>query len=146
MALKAIHHHKIFVSDMDKSLEFYRALGFEMLSDNERENLSAYDQIMGLEDVKVRMVVMKAQSEQLIVLIQFRNPLVTKREQSITFAGTQALALVVEDAQAEYTRLKEKGVPFESPPVDIVREGKVVAKANYLYDPDGSAIEIYQPI
>ncbi len=147
MAVQAIHHHKIFVSDMDASIAFYRdLLGFELLQDVVRENVPAYDEIMGLEDVKIRVVMahVPGEPEQLIALLQFLGPPITSREQAITYVGTQALALVVEDITAEYDRLGAAGVRFQGPPVDIVREGKLVAKANYLYDPDGMAIELYE--
>ena len=147
MPIQAIHHHKIFVSDMDQSIAFYRdLLGFELLQDVVRENLPAYDQIMGLKDIRIRVVMMNVpgKSEDLIALLQFLHPPITSREQAITFAGTQALALVVTDIAAEYERLKAAGVRFQGPPVDIVRDGKVVAKANYMYDPDDLAIELYE--
>jgi catechol 2,3-dioxygenase-like lactoylglutathione lyase family enzyme len=147
MAIQSIHHHKLFVGDTDRSLAFYRdLLGFEVLQDVVRENVPAYDQIMGLDNVKVRVVMMHppGKTEQLIGMVEFLQPAKQTREQAITFVGTQALALVVDDIDAETKRLRDAGVRLQSDPVDIVREGKVVARANYIYDPDGMAIELYE--
>lgn len=146
MPITRIHHHKLFVSDMDRSIAFYRdLLGFKLLQDAERKNLPSYDQIMGFKDVAVRVAMLEAGGDKaLIALIEFKNPPKKPRDQSILYVGAQALAVVVEDAGAEYERLKAAGVKFQSPPVDIVREGKLVARANYLYDPDGIPVELYQ--
>jgi catechol 2,3-dioxygenase-like lactoylglutathione lyase family enzyme len=147
MGVQAIHHHKIFVSDMDRSIVFYRdLLGFELMQDVVRENLPAYDQIMGYDDIKIRVVMMNVpgKPDNLIALLQFLNPPITSREQAISYVGTQALAVVVDNIDEEYNKLTEAGVRFQGPPVDIVRDGKLVAKANYLYDPDDMAIELYE--
>lgn len=147
MGVTAVHHHKIFVSDMDRSIAFYRdQLGFDLLQDVVRENLPAYDQIMGLDDIKIRVAMMNVpgKPDNLIALLQFLHPPITSRDQAITFVGTQALALVVDDIDAEHQRLSAAGVRFQGPPVDIERDGKLVARANYLYDPDDMAIELYE--
>ncbi len=147
MGLQAIHHHKIFVSDMDRSIAFYRdLLGFELMQDVVRENLPAYDQIMGYNDIKIRVTMMcvPGKPDHLIALLQFLHPPITTREQAITFVGSQALAVVVDEIDSEYQKLTEAGARFQGPPVDIIRDGKLVAKANYLYDPDNMAIELYE--
>lgn len=149
MPVNRIHHHKIFVGDMERSIPFYRdLLGFELLQDVERANLPSYDRIMGFENVRVRVAMLKVPGQDdLLALLEFASPQKQHRqEQSIAWVGSQALALVVDDAQAEYERLSAKGARFQCPPVDIERDGKVVARACYIYDPDGLAHELYQPM
>jgi hypothetical protein len=51
----------------------------------------------------------------------------------------------VDDIDVEYQRLSVAGVRFNSPPVDVVREGKLAAKLTYAFDPDNIVVELYQP-
>ena len=143
-----IHHHKISVSDMERSLVFYRdLLGFEVIYDALRENLPSYDRIMALEGVRVRVVMLRHRAGgPLIGLLQFHHPTPQPRETNVYSPGFCTLALEADDIDADYQRLTQAGVKSLSPVVQIVRGGKPVAKAVYVLDPDGLRIELYQPL
>ena len=50
MSYDRIHPTKIFVSDMERSIHFYRdLLKFELVYDAERSEVPAYDKCMGLD-------------------------------------------------------------------------------------------------
>jgi extradiol dioxygenase family protein len=44
-----------------------------------------------------------------------------------------------------YTRLKDRGVEFVSPPITVDAGANVGMKALYLRDPDGFTIELFEP-
>jgi len=147
MTIKRINHHTFTVSDLDESIPFYRdLLGFNLLQDTMRENLPAYDKVMGFTDVKVRVAMfMDPADESMLALLQYHNPRPIVREMSNAYVGTSILAVQVEDIDGEYDRLCKADVRFNSAPVDIVREGKLAARLAYALDPDGIVVELYQP-
>mgnify|MGYP001179025649 CR=1 FL=1 len=148
MPFTLVHHVKYTVSDLDRSIAFYRDhLGFELTYQADRENLSSYDAIMNMQDVKLRLGMMDHPASGFtIALVQFQNPQLIVRELRNNYVGASSMALQVEDAQAEHDRFSADGVPTMSPPVEIVRDGAPVSIAFYLLDPDGIPIEIWQPV
>ena len=52
MSLKMCHHHGFTVSNIERSLSFYRdLLELELIRVSERKNLPSYDQIIGHDDI-----------------------------------------------------------------------------------------------
>lgn len=147
MAIRRVHHHTFTVSSMEASLRFYRdLLGFSLIYDKVRENLPAYDRVMQLENVKVRVALLNDPTEECIVaLLEFHNPKPRIREQSNLFVGSTALAVQTDDIDGDYARLVAAGVRFNCEPVDIVRDGRFAARLAYGFDPDGIVIELYMP-
>ena len=147
MAITRVHHHAFTVSNMDRSLTFYRdQLGFTLMYDQVRENLPAYDKVMQLSDVKLRVVLLSDPTDETVIaLLEYYHPQPTVREMSNIFVGSSALAVQTDDIDADYARLLEAGVPFTSEPVDVIRDGKIAARLVYALDPDNIAIELYQP-
>ena len=147
MAIRKSHHHSFTVSDMDRSLRFYRdLLGLELIQDAMRANLESYDQIVGYKNVDLRIVILREREGDFILeLIQYRNPPGKTREMENFYIGASHVCFLVDDIEVEYKRLSAAGVRFISPPVEIVREGKLVGRALYLLDPDGITVEMDQP-
>ena len=147
-----IHHHKISVTDMERSLVFYRdLLGFELIYDALRENLPEYDRIMGLQDVRVRIAMLRTPRpapgrEAMIGLLQFLNPPPRAHCADVFDQGFSTIAVETNDIDADFRRLRKAGVESLSSVVQIVRGGRAVAKAVYVLDPDGLRIELYQPL
>jgi catechol 2,3-dioxygenase-like lactoylglutathione lyase family enzyme len=148
MPFERVHHVKYTVSNMDRSIAFYRdLLGFTLTYDATRENVPSYDAIMDLEDVKVRVGMMEHPPTGFVIgLVQFHNPVSTSRELKNNYIGASSLALQVTDCDAEYRRLRAEGVDFVSPPTEIVRDGKAAAIACYALDPDKIPVELWQPL
>jgi len=147
MSYDRIHHTKIFVSDMERSIHFYRdLLKFELVYDAERSEVPAYDKCMGLESVHLKVAMLWYESEaNSIGLIQFLHPDMNRWEPRITTAGFSTLAISVTDIDSEYERLKTAGVTSISDPVDIIRDGgRRTARCCYIHDPDGLPIELYE--
>ncbi len=147
MSSLGIHHHKIFVSDTQQSIEFYRdLLGFEVVYEAERANLSSYDKIMGMDSIHVRVTMLWLGSEEsTIALVQFLHPpMDTQWQPWIIKAGLSTLAISVQDIDADFDRLCAAGVRSVSEPVDIIRDGRRTSRTCYIFDPDGLPIELYE--
>ena len=148
MPIRKSHHHSFTVSDMDRSIRFYRdLLGLELIQDAVRANLESYDRIVGYKNVDLRIAMLREQEGDFILeLIQYRNPPGKVREMQNYYVGASHVCFLVDNLEAEYKRLSAAGVRFTSPPVDIVREGKLLGCTLYLIDPDGITVELDQPV
>ena len=146
MALKMVHHHGFTVSSIDESLKFYRdMLGLEVIRVSERSNLPSYDTILGYDNVKLTVALLRHPvNEFLLELFEYVNPPSTKRELSNYFIGSSHVAFEVDDIDAQYKTLTDAGYGAINPPVDIERDGEKVARALYALDPDGISVEMFQ--
>ncbi len=146
MGVKMCHHHGFTVSDIEQSLAFYRdLLGMEVLRISERKNLPSYDKILGYDDVKIQVALLRHPvNEFLLELVQYENPVGQSREMANVFVGASHLAFEIEDADAMYAALREAGYDSINPPTDVERDGVVVARAMYALDPDGISVEMFQ--
>lgn len=145
MKLKAFHT-AFTVSDMERSLPFYRdLLGLKVVRDKIRWG-KAFDEMTGFPNAKLRVVVLEdGESGHLLELIEYLNPKGKKRRWRLCDAGATHISFYVDDLDGAYERLRENGVRFQSPPVTIRRGGKTIGKVLYLYDPDGNTIELFEP-
>ena len=146
MTIKRCHHHGFTVSDIDRSVAFYQdVLGLELIRVSPRRNLPSYDHILGYQDVSLTVALLRHPADEfLLELMQYENPEGKVRPLENAFVGASHLAFDVEDVDAIYQRLTEAGHTAINTPVDIEREGVVVARAAYALDPDGISIELFQ--
>ncbi len=146
MPIEKCHHHGFTVSDLEQSLAFYRdVLHLELVRVSERRNLPSYDQIIGHDHIALKVALLQHPvNEFLLELFQYENPPGHKRELDNTFVGASHLAFEVDDIDAEYRALKAAGYDTINPPVDVERDGTVVARAMYALDPDGITVEMFQ--
>lgn len=142
----SIHHTKISVSDMDRSLHFYcDVLGFKLIYDVFRDDPPAYRTIMGFDKVQVRIAMLRDENERCMIgLLQFTEPAPIGSPRPVNSIGFVTIAVEVGDIQAVCERIEREKIKTISPPVDIERDGKCVARAMYVFDPDGLQIELYQ--
>lgn len=146
MATIKIHHFKLSVTDMDRSIVFYRdLLGLTLLYDAHRREIPAYDAIIGYPNVELRVAGFDGVGC-MLCLMQYLNPPMQTRSQDNYMQGAAGIAIQVDDIDADYARLTAAGVTSRSKPVVIVRDGKSVAKACYMHDPDGVTVELYQQL
>ena len=146
MSILKAHHHGFTVSDVDRSVAFYRdLLGLEVVRISDRSNLPAYDTILGYPDVELRIAILSHPVNEFILeLVQYINPPGQTQELENRLVGASHVACEVGDVDAMYRKLKEAGYGAINPPADVVRGGKCVARAMYALDPDGISIELFQ--
>ena len=140
------HHHGFTVSDLDRSVSFYRdLLGMELVRISERKDIPSYDTILGYDRVHLNIAILRHPVNEFILeLVQYVHPEVEARPQENRYLGASHVAFEVDDVDAMYAQLKEAGFGSINPPTDVDRDGVVVARAMYALDPDGISIEMFQ--
>lgn len=147
MGVGRVHHTGYTVSDLDRSLSFYRdLLGCEVIATQEKQGgyLAA---IVGYPDAHVRMAHLRAPGgEHVIELFEYLSPAGERAAVEPRNVGASHLCFLVSDLRALYDQLVERGVTsFVSPPVEVdtgINRGGV---GLYLRDPDGITVELFQP-
>ena len=142
-----LHHTGLTVSDLDRSVTFYRdLLGCEVLAQQEKEGgyLAA---IVGYPDAHVRMAHLRVPgSEHVIELFEYLSPAGGRADVQPRNVGAPHLCFIVSDLRAVYDSLLEHGVTsFVSPPVEVDTGLNRGGLALYLRDPDGITVELFQP-
>ncbi len=140
--MKAIRHIGIVVSDLDKSLNFYRdLLGLKIVKDM-NESGAYIDNISDLQGVQVRTVKMEADDGNLIELLCYlSHPNSPNEKRQINQIGCSHVAFTVENLDEEHNRLVQAGIQFNAPP-QYSPDG--YAKVTFCKDPDGSYIELVE--
>ena len=146
MSIVMAHHHGFTVSDVERSVLFYRdLLGLELVRVSDRSNLPSYDQILGYENVHIKVAILQHDRNAFVLeLVQYIHPKVEPREQENRFLGASHMAFEVDDVDKMHEQLIAGGFGSINPPVDVERDGKRVARAMYALDPDGISIEMFQ--
>lgn len=142
--MKNIRHTGIVISNLEKSLHFYRdILGLKVQRDMLEEG-GFIDSIFNLKNVKVRTIKMLADDGNLVELLWYKShPRDLNGPREICATGISHIAFTVEDIDYEYKRLKEKGVKFYSSP-QISPDNK--AKVTFCRDPEGNLIELVEEL
>ena len=143
MKTNNLRHTGIVVSNVEKSLEFYRdLLGFIVVKD-QIETGRYIDIFLGLEDVTVRTVKMCLGEGSMLELLYFFSHPPKRTSQKIYDLGCSHIALTVEDLDETYKSLLTAGVSFNNPP-QASPDG--YAKVAFCQDPDGSYLELVEEL
>jgi catechol 2,3-dioxygenase-like lactoylglutathione lyase family enzyme len=138
----------ITVSDMDRSVAFFKdVLAFDPVSDIEVSG-QEYDRLQGVFGTRIRIVRMRLGNEQL-ELTEYLAPRgrpipVDSRSNDRWF---QHVAIIVSDMDAAYAHLRQHKVEHASPEPQRLPDWNAAAggiKAFYFKDPDGHPLEILQ--
>jgi catechol 2,3-dioxygenase-like lactoylglutathione lyase family enzyme len=147
LGARRLHHTGYTVSDLDRSVAFYRdLLGCEVIATQEKEGgyLAA---IVGFPDAHVRMAHLRVPGgEHVIELFQYLAPRGGRVDAVPPDVGASHVCFVVDDLRSLYERLQESGIAsFVSPPVEVDTGINTGGLALYLRDPDGIILELFQP-
>ena len=141
--IKDVRHVGIMVSDMEKSLKFYRdllGLKVKSLVDEEGEFL---DNMLAHENVKNKVAkLVTEQGNTLVELIDSRS-YGNKKDRDFFTIGASHFAFTVDDLEKTYDYLVKNGVKFTAPPQQTP-DG--FAKVTFCEDPDGTPIELVEVI
>jgi lactoylglutathione lyase len=150
MSVTGFFHAGVTVSDMERSLTFYRdVLGLEVVSDN-RTGGDHAQRIWALPEVRpeaVRAIFLSVPgSDARIELFEFsgieRHPASSR---PMDF-GAGHFCLYTDDAEALHARAVAAGFTSRSGEVVAIEQGPHAGvRAAYLIDPDGYHVEIIQP-
>jgi catechol 2,3-dioxygenase-like lactoylglutathione lyase family enzyme len=143
----AIHHAGITVGDLDRAIAFYRdgiGLQVQMVFERDDETIA---NVVGMPGARLRIAFMRAGDEATrLELLQYLDP----RGQPLHFRSNQPgsghVCFRVDDVVAAAERLRAAGATFISDePVELLQGPNAGARVMYLRDPDGAAVEIFQP-
>ena len=140
--MKNIRHTGIVVTDMERSLEFYRdIMGLKPVIDF-TEKGQFIDTISNAGGIDLRMVKLIAEDGGMIELLHYAShPQPERGENKLWETGPAHVAFTVDDVDEIYADWTAKGVKCNSEPV-ISPDGK--AKLFFCQDPDGTFLEIVQ--
>ncbi len=147
MKVEWMNHTGFVVSDMERSLAFYKeVLGLE----EERSSVMEGDmvnQLTGIEGARVHVVYLGCGDvRHAVELVHFLEPGVLPWEiPPRNRVGTAHLAFIVDDLDALYEELSGRGIEFVNPPA--LRPEAVypwAQKVCYMYDPDGNMLELIE--
>jgi catechol 2,3-dioxygenase-like lactoylglutathione lyase family enzyme len=144
--LKGINHVGVTVSDLDRSLAFYRDFfGIEPLFRGVGENADI-SRSVGLDDVRVRFAFIDLGNAR-IELLQYERPL-GRQTQDMRNCDVGAIHICfdVDDLMAKYEQLKGGGIKFITSPIRLDDDQGALAGLQYVYlrDPDGLMLQLYE--
>lgn len=142
MTVKAIRHTGIVVSDMQRSLRFYRdLLGMKVWADF-KDNSDMVQAVTEVPGANIWMIKLQAADGVSIELLQYlSNPQDVPEPARSCDVGCNHIALQVEDLDKLYEELSSEGIRFHAPPT-ISSGGE--AKTTYCRDPEGVIVELVE--
>ena len=140
--IKAVRHTGIVVRDLEKSVEFYCALGF-VEDDRATEEGEFIDAVVGLQNTKLEWVKLKAPDGYLLELLQYHSHPERKEieKQKSNQLGCSHIAFSVEDIDTVCKKIEKIGGSIVNPPA-LTNDKKV--KVAYCHDNEGNLMEIVE--
>lgn len=148
-------HVNVNCTDFERSLAFYRLIGFEVVLDfatapgsHRTFGEAGLGPILGLPDHCDGRAALLALSDDRhavkLDLIEWKSPLVpARRREGLAQPGIARLCLKTTDADAVHARLSAAGHNAYSPPIQVSLGGSRI-KVFCVEDPDGAVIEFMQ--
>ena len=115
--LRAVDHIELIVRDVDATVAFFRAMGFELLTRTPHHGGSAELKLPG--DGQPIFEIHRVQGEE--------NP------------GVNHIAFRCDDVHATHGALSREGIAFEHPPHLVKASGRLIAN---FRDPDGWRLQL----
>ena len=147
--IKSVFHININVTNFERSLEFYKMVGFKVVFDIGEGPNKGNDVGLNIPDSLARAALLALSDDPRatrIDLIEWKKP----KTDGVPYphlyhAGAARIALFTKNIDEEYARLKAKGVEMVSEPVVIRFGSKAGAKFFCFKDPDGTFLELIEP-
>ena len=139
-------HTGITVSNLKRSLAFWRdVLGFEF-SHEAHQKGERPEQITGVKGAELKLAVVKTPSGHKIELLEYFAPLDRKKDFDLRPCdlGHMHVALTVDDLGAVLKRIAESGWKAAGKPQGLTHGPNAGKRVVYVRDPDGNTIEFMQ--
>ncbi|MBI2907374.1 MAG: VOC family protein [Chloroflexi bacterium] len=141
--LKGFAYHGLTVSDLDRSIAFYRDLIHMKVEETYEAVGEDIEEATGLPGAQAR-VAMLTWNNRRLKLMQFLSPRGKQRfEARICDVGASHGSIRVDNVQEVYDDLRARGVRFMSAPV-TPRPERPERKFTYMLDPDGIVWEVHR--
>jgi catechol 2,3-dioxygenase-like lactoylglutathione lyase family enzyme len=138
-------HTGITVSNLERSLAFWRdVLGFE-LSHTARQKGELAQEITGVKGAEINLAVLKTPGGHKIELLEYLAPADRKRVSLRPCdVGSVHVALLVEDLDALLAQIAASGWKAAGKPQTLNAGPNAGKRVVYVRDPDGTTIEFMQ--
>ncbi len=145
--ITGVHHTCISVSDLERSIAFYGdVLGLELLTvEHSERSGDDRSETLSVPRAQVELAIFRSGNMH-VELIQYVTPKGRPYDRRNNDVGTMHIAFQVDDIEAAYQSLLERGVEFTGPPATIPAGPLEGWKWTYLRDPDGIPLELIQPV
>lgn len=144
--LNKFYHVNINVTDIDRSIAFYQALGFRVVVrfDVDGEMGAGVARSFGTTPNAHRAAFLQmANGPMMIDLCEYSDPPTTgKPQQNLNHAGMVRLAFHVDEIEPVYNELKAMGVEMLGPLEFMTPPGGTRSGVFAFYDPDGTILEV----
>jgi catechol 2,3-dioxygenase-like lactoylglutathione lyase family enzyme len=142
----AADHTGITVSNLERSLAFWRdVLGFE-LSHTAHQTGELAREITGVAGAEIRLAVLKAPGGHKIELLEYLAPSDRKHvDLRPCDVGSVHVALLVDDLDAVLNAIAASGWKAAGKPQTLKTGPNAGKRVVYVRDPDGTTIEFMQP-
>jgi catechol 2,3-dioxygenase-like lactoylglutathione lyase family enzyme len=133
-----VHHTGMTVSDLERSIDFYRLLGYQLTLRMEEEG-EEVERGLGVPGARLAVAMLERDGSRL-ELIQYISPTHSPAPHPNNGIGAAHICIEVEDVDEAVAELGAKGVNFFSEP--IYHETGI--RWVYCRDPDGITAELMQ--
>ena len=148
--LVACWHFSFTVSDLQRSIAFYRdLLGMRLVHRQEQAN-EYTARLVGYENAHLKVAQLTidgmphSRSGHLLELVEYVHPDCEATDTAICRPGTAHMAFEVRDVHTHYERLLAAGVRFVSPPNAITSGINRGGYTCYFRDPDDITLEMVE--
>ena len=141
------HHTTLFVTDLDRSLEFYcGVLGFDLLTHEPGRSGAFLDQVCNHPGSRLDLAVVRL-GDFVVELIVPVSPPGLPSDVNTQGHGIARIGFEVEEIEATVEALRAHGVEFMGEVATLPADVKHYAggKAVFFRDPDGIILELQQP-
>lgn len=141
----AADHTGITVSNLERSLAFWRdVLGFE-LSHGAHQRGEMAEQITGVKGAELKLAVLKTPSGHKIELLEYLSPSDRKNVHlGPSDVGHVHVALVIDNLEAVLERIAASGWNAAGKPQTLTKGPNSGKRVVYVRDPDGTTIEFME--
>ncbi len=148
--LKACWHFSFTVSDLERSIVFYRdLLGMRLMHRQEQAN-EYTARLVGYANASLKIAQLTivglpaTRSGHILELVEYVHPDCEPTDTAICRPGAAHMAFEVRDIHDMYDRLVAQGVRFKSPPNAITSGINQGGHTCYFLDPDDITLELVE--
>jgi lactoylglutathione lyase len=147
MKVESMYHVGFTVSDIERSIQFYRDLLGMSLYVRQQGTAEYLSRVTGFPGVRLEIALLKTpDGGSLLELLQYVTHPAPPTDRETNRPGNGHVCFKVSDIQEACEELRRRGVRLISDePVKITAGVHQGAYAVYLRDPDGFTVELYQP-
>ena len=145
MQVGPVYHTGFTVSDIERSLAFYRdILGLRLI--RRQTGTAPYlATVTGFEGVRLEIALLQPpDGGSMLELLQYVSHPAPATDRATNLPGNGHLCFTVDDLRAACRELRHHGVTMMSDPAEITAGAHAGGWGVYVRDPDGFTVELYQ--